>query len=183
MHRIAFSLAVLTFLLNPGIACSPSDEEAHFQYGEVEMRAAVEGIWQIDLLASNGSQSSGTVQIVEATERKDGSAILQSGKQRGLIRSAAACGGQSFIKSAGACTTASRMGLEVVYISGDQRFQNVRMSGDFIISSESLIPGRLELQLGDVRLNATVTPKGIASDLYTYATDGITASALTRTSM
>jgi hypothetical protein len=183
MHRIALFLAVPTFFLNPGIACSPVDDEAHFQYGEAEMRAAVEGTWQIDLLASNGSQSNATVQIVEATERKDGSAFLRSGKQRGLIRSAAACGGQSFIKSAGACTTESRLALEVAYVSGDQRFQNAGMSGDFMIGSETLIPGRLELQLGDVRVSATVTPKGTASDLYTYASEGTTVAALTRLSM
>jgi hypothetical protein len=170
------------FFLNPGIACSPGDDQAHFQYGETEMRAAVEGTWEIGVVASDGSQSSATVQIVEATERRDGSALLRSGERHGLIRSAAACGSQFFIKSAGACTTASGMDLEVVYLSGDQRFQNIRMSGVFMIASETLVPGRLELQLGASRVTATVTPKGTASNVSMYAPDGATVTSLTRTS-
>jgi hypothetical protein len=182
MHRIAFSLAVLAFLLNPGIACSPSDEDAQFEYGEAEMRAAVEGTWELGLLAGDGTRSTLSLRIVEATEKKDGSALLRPDKLRGLIRSAAACGSQSFVKPAGACISESTMPIEVAYLSGDQRFQNVAMSGLFIIPSEKLIPGRLELQLGDMRANATVTPQGIASDPFTSAPDGTTLVSLTRTS-
>jgi hypothetical protein len=182
MHRMAFTLAVIAFLLNPGFACSPSDDSTQFEYGETEMRAAVEGTWEMVLQASSGARSSLTVQIAEATEKKDGSALLRPDRRRGLIRSAAACGSQSFIKPAGACVSESTMPIEVAYVSGDQRFQNVVMSGLFVIPSEKLIPGRIELQLGDMRASATVTPQGIASDPFTSAPDGTTLVSLTRTS-
>ena len=50
--------------------------------------------WQIDLMDTDGSQSTVAVRIVEATDKKDSSALLRSGRQRSLIRSAAACGSQ-----------------------------------------------------------------------------------------
>ncbi len=188
MHRIAFSLAVLVFFLNPGLACSPSPSDKGFQYGAAEMKAAVEGTWEINLLASDGTQSSVTVQIAgpaqaeeQITETTEGSAMVRPAR-RALIRSAAACGTRTFFQPAAACVDMTTMGLEVAYVSGDQRLQSVSMSGTFAVTSLVFHSGGLDLSLGNMRTTASVTPKGVASVISTYSPDGTTVTSFTRTS-
>jgi len=80
MRRLALPLALLAFLLNPGIACGPSESEPGWTYGEVEMRAAVEGQWQLGLRASDGTPSDLTVQVSESTQKADGGTASRAGK-------------------------------------------------------------------------------------------------------
>ena len=44
MRNLLWFLPVAAFLLNPSFACS-DDDEATFQFGATEMRAAVQGDW------------------------------------------------------------------------------------------------------------------------------------------
>ena len=131
MHRLALSLAVLGFFINPGLACSPSD--SGYKFGEAEMRAAVEGTWQLSFVADGGAIGSLTVQIRERSEKLDSGTALRSDRRQtaGFIRTAAACGSRTFLGSAGACEDLSEMPLDVSYVAGDAVYQGVPMGGIF----------------------------------------------------
>lgn len=181
MHRLALSLALLTFFLNPGFACT-SSEDPEFKYGEAEMRAAVEGTWLLTLRASDGTLSETTLQIAESSKAQAFRTTTPGGRYRtGVIRSAAACGSRTFVKSAGACTDLSEMPLEVAFVSGNPRFQNASLSGMLLIGSLTFVQGMINLGLGDVSVGATVAPDGTASPLGGTSSDGSTVVSLIRT--
>jgi hypothetical protein len=181
MHRLALSLALLTFFLNPGVACT-SSEEPTFTFGEAEMRAAVEGTWLLTLRSSDGSFSDTTLQIAESSKAQAFRTTTPSGHYRtGVIRSASACGSRTFVKSAGACTDLSDMPLDVTFVSGNPRFQNALLSGRFLVGDLTFVRGMMNLGLGDVSLGATVAPDGTASPLGGASSDGSTVVSLMRT--
>ena len=181
MRRLALFLAVLGFFLNPGFACSPSDEP-EFKYGEVEMKAAVEGTWVLTLRATDGTVSETTLQIAEASKAQAMlSPTVPGGSYRGgMIRSAAACGTRTFVKSAGACMDMSEMPLDVAFVSGNPRFQGTALSGSLQISSLVFTQGTLNIGLGDVSVWATVAPDGNTS-LASGGTIDATVVSLVRT--
>ena len=161
MHRLALSLAVLGFFINPGLACSPSD--SGYQFGEAEMRAAVEGTWQLSFVADGGAISSLTVQIRESSEKLDSGTALRSDRRRtaGFIRAAAACGSRTFLRSAGACADMSEMPLDVSYVAGDVTYQGVPMGGIFRTSGTTFGGGGLEFGCTNgFTVNASILPDG-----------------------
>ena len=182
MRRIAVSLALLAFFLNPGFACSPSDEP-EFKYGEAEMKGAVEGTWLLTVRAPDGTLSETTLKIAESSKAQAMlSPTTPSGSYRtGVIRSAAACGTRTFVKSAGACVDMSEMPLDVVAAGGDPRFQAVSSSGDLSISSLIFSQGTLDLKLGDFSAWFTVAPDGTTSSPSGGSIDGTTVVSMVRT--
>jgi hypothetical protein len=164
MRRLALSLALLAFFLNPGFACSPSDEP-EFKYGEAEMKAAVEGTWLLTLRATDGTLSETTLQIAESSKAQAFLSPTAPGGSHGtgLIRSAAACGTRTIVKSAGACIDMSQMPLDVAFVSGSPRFQGVPITGTLRVDSLIFTQGTLNLGLGDVSVWATIAPDGTTS--------------------
>ena len=182
MRRFSLSLALLAFFLNPGFACSPSNEP-EFKYGEAEMKGAVEGTWMLTLRATDGTLSETTLQIAESGKAQ---ALLSptapGGSYRtGLIRSAAACGTRTFVKSAGACIDMSEMPLDVVVAGGDPRFQAVSSSGNLRIASLIFSLGMLELKLGELSVWSTVAPDGTTSSPGGGSADVGTVVSMVRT--
>jgi hypothetical protein len=161
MRRLLLSLAVLAFFINPGIACSSSDEDS-FAFGEADMQAAVEGQWQLGWTAPDGTQGTVTVQVAEAGAPSDGGAAVMrpAGQRRGLIRAAAACGSRTFVKAAGACIDSSRMDLRVAYVSGDSKYQIVPLSGSFNVGGLSFESGHMLLTLDQTTVTVTIRPDG-----------------------
>jgi hypothetical protein len=105
-----------------------------------------------------------------------------SGSYRtGVIRSAAACGTRTFVKSAGACVDMSEMPLDVVVTGGDPRFQTVASSGNLQIASLIFSQGTLDLKLGDFSAWFTVAPDGTTSSPSGGSADGSTVVSLVRT--
>ena len=53
MRKLIWIVPLAFFFLNPAIACGPA--EPQFQYGAVEMRAAVEGDWSFTITPDGGT--------------------------------------------------------------------------------------------------------------------------------
>src|SRR5512140_605696 len=75
----------------------------HYDYGDTELRAAVEGTWQ--LTTTTGRNLTFTIRQAKETERTHAS--------RGLVQSAAACGHRTLVRSAEACMDVSEMPLVI----------------------------------------------------------------------
>jgi hypothetical protein len=183
MRRLALVLAVLGFFLNPGFACSPSDEP-QFHYGEPEMKAAVEGTWLLTLRASDGTLSETTLQIAESSKAQAWLSPTAPGGSygTGVIRAAAACGSRTFVKAAGACTDGSEMPLDIVVTGGDPRFQGVSSSGGLSVPSTYFTQGMLSLKLGDFSVMFNIAPSG-ATSLPSGGTMDTAVVSLVRTSI
>jgi hypothetical protein len=175
MRKIAMVLGALMFLLNPNLACD--DGGPQFQYGEAEMRAAIEGNWLVTFTARDGTSTQVTLRIEEGTGPQTS---YQTG---GLVRSAYACGTRTFVKSAAACVDGSQMPLTVAVVAGDSVYASATWSGDFIVMSTVFVSGSgmLSLSFGDLHLQANVSPDGSpgSANLYSASTDLPTVS-LTR---
>ena len=163
MRRLVLLLSLLAFFVNPGFACSPGEED--FNFGEAEMRAAVEGTWQITF-GGDASTSELTVEIRESPGRLDSGMAVGSGtRARAFIRAAAACGSRTFLRGAGACMDMSEMPLDVSYVSGDSAYQGVHMGGIFRAFGTSFSGGYIDISFGGSALSADVNANGTASPL------------------
>lgn len=135
-----------------------------WQYGETEMRAAVEGTWELSITDDKG-ESKTWVLAIKQSDKAD------RAERSGLVRSAAACGGRTFVRSAHACSESSQMPIEITVLEGDK----VPASGRFYVEGETFIAGGLDVNLGkdpmDYRnlvasASARIDPSGKVVDLY-----------------
>jgi hypothetical protein len=181
MHRLSLLFALVAFFLNPGLACTSG--ESDFDFGEEEMRAAVEGQWQFQWLKADGTSAMVTVAVAQAGGGMDsGTMSIRSGG-RGFVRAASACDSRTFVRSAGACVDMSQMPVEVAYVGGDGAFQAMPIGGDFHVYGLSFRTGYLGIVLGDTSLTVTVRRDGTvesAQILSPEAPSGLTAQRLTR---
>lgn len=118
-----------------------------FQFDDADMRRAVEGTWQLTLTSQDDSRT------WRFTIAQRGRAEHAS---RGLVRSADACGKRSFVRTAGACLEMSRMPLELALVDGPRT--DVR--GELTVTGLTFEAGALELQVGDVYVDASIGPDG-----------------------
>lgn len=187
MRRLILSLAVLAFFVNPGIACTSPDDGA-FQFGEPEMRAAVEGQWRIDWSVAGGAATSVTVQVSQAGAQGDsGTAALSPAAGRGgFIRAVAACDSRSFVKSASACMDSTQMPLQVAYVSGDSAYQAIPLGGTFSVYGLSFSTGHLQLVFHKTSVTLGVRPDGsvaTANGMTPEGTMTVTATRVSRGSL
>ena len=159
MRRLAWVLGLAFFFLNPALACGPGDPE--YQYGATEMRAAVEGKWNL-AVDSEGQQTSVTVLIQQAM--MFGSATAQTAARRRLVRSARACGGRNLLKAAGACIDLSQMPVAVTFVDGDPSLMAEKGTGIFTVYSLRFDTGELALQFGGYNVVSTISQAGVPSD-------------------
>jgi hypothetical protein len=153
MRRLALSLAALAFFLNPGFACTGQDEP-EFNYGEAEMKAAVEGTWVVTVGADQI-----TVQVAEGHEAQPNQ--IQAARPGGhFIRSAHACGNRTFVASANACIDSTSMPLDVTFLSGPDSYRNAVLSGGLTVASTSFSFGYFGLRLGSLSIEAGILPDG-----------------------
>jgi hypothetical protein len=159
MNRLALALAALAFIINPSLACSPS-EDPDWTYSESDMRTAIEGRWQISIRKSDGSVTAVTLDIAESGAPIGSTYLRSNGRDRAFIRAAAACGSRTFVRNAGACLDASSMALSVTYAEGDESYSKAPLSGQYMVPSRIFTQGDLDLDLGTLHVSATLKRDG-----------------------
>ncbi|HEU0033488.1 MAG TPA: hypothetical protein VFQ53_22810 [Kofleriaceae bacterium] len=150
---------VVAFIVNPLFACHPF--EPSFSYGEAEMKAAVEGTWK---LAFRGREL--TIRIAQAK------AVEQHSMRRALVKSAAACGHRTFVKSAEACKDLSELPLTLVAVNEP----TTKTEGRFVVESTTFDAGELLITVDGKRLAAVISPQGKVLRV----DDGVTLERLPR---
>jgi hypothetical protein len=107
-----------------------------WHYDDADMRAAVEGTWEMTTVA-NGVHQKWTIEVRQAGE------AARSERSSGLVRSAAACGSRSFVRSAHACESISGMPLEVAVQGRDQPAY-----GHLMVFGTRFAEARLDITIG-----------------------------------
>lgn len=152
-------LAVL--VLNPvfGVLAGPS-------FGAEALRAAVEGTWRLTARGEDGAARTVTFRLAQGREVEGGHASA-----RGLIRTAAACGHRTLIKSAGACKYGTRMPLEVTLIAeGGERRQ--AEAGELTVFGSSFDQAFLQVRIAELEVSASVTPAGEVRSVESFGDAG-----------
>lgn len=153
--------------VNIGVAmflCTPYFLYRHvaFQFGADELRAAVEGTWEIGIPGPSGSRSPGdttrhTVVIRQGMEAPSGRA------DRGLIRSASACSHRTLIRSAEACLDATEVPLELRALGEAGPFG----TGVMVVYGRKFSGASLTLQFAGREINAHIDPLGHVIEIRT----------------
>lgn len=173
MRRLALALALIGFVVNPGVGCGPGEPEFH--YGAAEMRAMVEGTWELGLRNPDGSTSTVVVTVKQGAGEK-----AAARRPLGLVRPAMACGSRSLVRDANACMDETVMPLDVTMVSKDSPYSGATLSGAFTIYSLILGPGQLYIYLGKLAVGGTVAPDGTVTGLSNYGVADVTLTSLTR---
>jgi hypothetical protein len=104
---VGVACAAAVLVLSPWRLFGPS-----FDFGTEEMRAAVEGTWQLTVERTDGTSRELTFTLRQAADEDRTAA-------RGLVGTAAACGKRSLVRTAGACLDRTVMPLELRLVRGD----------------------------------------------------------------
>lgn len=158
--RLAPLFGLAAFLLNPSFACSSS--EADYQYGEAELRAAVEGDWSLRVERSSGTPLELTLRLAQSGGAT-AAALPPRAPARSLLRSAHACGTRTLVASAHACVDSTEMPLSVSFVAGDSSFESATLRGSFRVDSLIFDVGTLHLGLGELQVTASVDESGNVS--------------------
>jgi SH3-like domain-containing protein len=153
---VVAAVAVAVFLITPYVLYQ---RVTAFDFGEAEMRRAVEGTWTVELTTAEGARRSLTLEIEQARS------AARVEREHGWIRSAAACGSRTFIRSADACMDKSEMELKLT-ATGDDRPASLR--GRLIVVTKSFQRGQLELELDDRSLGAQISRTGDVLEVFPY---------------
>ncbi|HWO24507.1 MAG TPA: hypothetical protein VNO30_37450 [Kofleriaceae bacterium] len=145
---VVAAVAVAVFLITPYFLYQ---RVTAYGFGEAEMRRAVEGTWTLELTTAAGAQRSITLEIEQARS------AARAERERGWIRSAAACGSRTFIRSADACVDASMMDLKLTAI-GDDRPTLLR--GQLMVTGKSFQRGQLDLEIDGRLVVAQISSAG-----------------------
>lgn len=139
----AVGLAVLVLDPTFGLA-----DDATF--GAKELRAVLEGTWQLTLTPADGPEQTLTFTLAQ------GSKLAERHAERSLIPSAHACANRTLVRSAGACAAVTRMPLDVTLIAdGERQLQDE--PGEFSVEGNDFVVGYLRFRIGAVRVDAYVT--------------------------
>jgi hypothetical protein len=171
MKSFAFAAAAAFFLVSPGFACGPAEPEYH--YGAAEMRAVVEGDWDVTITPPGGATLEYMVHLQQAT-KAPASAARET--HRGLIRAAHACGSRTLVASASACIDVTVMPLDVTLAPGGSALTGTP-TGDFRIMSTVFGRGTLALAFDDWNVSADIEPDGTVVSMTATARSGAKAAA------
>lgn len=161
--RLRLLLAgVVVFLLNPTFACV---SEPEFQYGEEEMRDAIEGTWDATLTFQDGSQKTVTFSLQQGTSATASAQRSGPARARTFVRPAAACTGRTFVRGAAACSSTTTMPLTGAFVSGDEAYRTVAITGELKIPGLTFDQhSLLKIDLGDQSLaSQNLTKDGTVS--------------------
>jgi hypothetical protein len=117
-------VAFLVFAVNPGIGCRSEE----FEFGEAEMRRAVEGRWQATIAGE------AAVDLVLGSE----SAGLQQQH----------CQQRQFVRDAGACATVTTLGVVGRVTAGPASYRDLAVAGSFMAFGLTYQGGVLRLRIG-----------------------------------
>jgi len=131
----AVTLFLAFGLLTSGLVACWSNPAKDCRPGPPVNTSAVEGSWEISLLTQDSLPTLAVssmffVRISRTPETNGGTADL--------------------------CSAPTKAALDVAYLDGDDRFKNAQMSGVFTPSSPGVAEGNLQLQLGDLSVNAAI---------------------------
>ena len=169
MRRLALLPAFAVFILNPSACSQASDPQ--FQYGAEELRAAVEGTWDLTLKTDSGATATLALKFAQSASAGPASGARGDGvRGPALLREAHACGTRTLIASAAACVDLSEMPLDVAFESGDTALDGAviwdeargrtSLGGYLRVYSLVFTQGELNLSLGDVRITAQILEDG-----------------------
>jgi len=126
-NLIATAFGLVALMMNFMPSCS--DEES-FQFGEEELRAAVEGTWTGEISTDGGTPSMIELEIVEST--------IQQSKQ-------SLCESRSFFRPAEACVSVTTMSVKVVVSSDNDKLNSREFSGYFEVTGTEFQNGGFQL--------------------------------------
>lgn len=180
MRWLVWLIASEAFFLSPWLACG-SDPADAFQYGDVEMRTAVVGTWDLAMALTSGDQTSVTIGLDQATTAQALSGPLPTiGHPRSLVRPAAACGQRTLLKSAAACVSITSMPLVGVFVAGATTYSTTTIYGELTVAGLQFATGQLSISLGDgTRITAPVSSGGKASPGTLWGASGEVLGAVT----
>lgn len=156
----AFLAGAGAFLLNPTFACGSAEPD--YQYGEAELRAAVEGDWALTVTHGPGAALELSVRLQQRAEHT-ASARAPSAPAPSLLRSAHACGTRTLLAPAHACIDSTEMPLAVSLLAGGAGLESAALSGNFRVDSLVFDVGTLHLTLGELRVTAQLDAQGNVS--------------------
>ena len=157
MRNLAWALGLAFFFLNPALACGVADPE--YQYGADEMRAAVEGDWNL-MIDAEGKSTAVTLRIEQDTQVRTAMAPAAT---QSLVSVAHACGTRTLVRAAGACGDSTEMPLVVTIVAGDPSLVATTGTGTFSVHSLTFGVGNLYLKVAGHQIEAQVDAQGIAS--------------------
>lgn len=135
-----WTLFGLAFVVNPAVlACSSSDDEEDFTYGEADMKAAALGDWQ-GTAEVDGEIVAFTLTLEQASAKSSAQSIAAP-----PVRPQ--CGSRSFVKPAAACISISTMPLSGTIASEHSRL-NGAVTGE-LTAYKTLDSASLHIELED----------------------------------
>jgi hypothetical protein len=149
------AVGFLALIVSPFYGCSRvggGGDRRELRFSDVEMRAAVEGTWEIRLLENGAPKGTITIQVAQAGGAR------RTSDRGGWIQEAAACSHHTFVKSAEACLDSATMPLEIEVIAGATTAE--RPTGTFEVEGTEFLDGTLAVEIGDLHLRALVTADG-----------------------
>ena len=149
---VAGTLALAAFLVTPYFLY----RDTGFQFGADELRAAVEGTWQLEA-PGLGSAPERTMVVIRQARNP-----MQLSASRGLIRSAEACGNRSLISSAEACIDTTEMPLELRAPNDG----HVVGRGRLFVTGLHFTGGELTMEIAGRAIVARITPHGTVVEVY-----------------
>jgi len=164
-------VGLLALVVSPFYGCGST-----FRYGAGDIRAAVEGVWVLEVPATAASEAREITFSIAQGGRE-----TQRSERPGPVRSAAACSHQTWVRSAEACLDFSTMPLDVELIAG--MTTAVKPSGSFEVMGLTFEAGKLRLTLGESNVEAMLSPNGEARTVRidrNAADDGATLTRISR---
>jgi hypothetical protein len=152
-------LGLAALVLNPVAACSMfEDRPAVFEFGEEEVRVAIEGTWTITVPATEPGTPplAYTVVITQST-----SPVAQRSAPRSLVASAVACSDRTLVRSASACGDSTTVPVEVQLVNAPS--SNDRGRGQLVIWGTRFGSGHLSTPVGSHHLLADISARGEAT--------------------
>lgn len=162
-------IAALALVVNPSFGASTKPN-----FGEAELRAAVEGRWQLTLETEQTGRRVLTFELAQGDKARRGHASLT------LVRPAVACTTRTFVKSAGACGDLSILPLAATLVADGAR-QPQPEPGELMVEGARFTVGGLHLRVADLMINADLLPDGTVKELSIHReADRVVSAALVR---
>ena len=163
-------LGTAAFLLNPA-ACASDAEQADYQYGDAEMRMAVEGIWKLTVGHPTGGANVFTFRLAQAYG-------TPSASRGGLVRQAMACGSRTLVRTASACVDVTTMPLTGQVIEGDEQAKTSIVKGELMVAGLTFTQAQLTVEIGSRKLFGQLSSDGKVTSLGGDLLDGGTATLM-----
>jgi hypothetical protein len=158
---VVAAVAVAVLVLSPWSAWFGDDA---FDYGLPEVRAAVEGTWQLTVSPPGGPAHTTTFTLAQGRD------VAQTHAARALVQPAAACGTRSLVRPAGACVDMTTMPLDI-QVAGAPKPEAEQ--GLFLVFGTTFRSGELHVALDGVTVSAMISPRGTVERATVHAPQAV----------